>query len=86
MDFTFDEDLRALAGLADDIVTGHATTGRVAEVEAGGTRVDDGLWRALAVANLLGIALPERHGGSGLGMSGLCVVLEALGRRVAPVP
>jgi 3-oxocholest-4-en-26-oyl-CoA dehydrogenase beta subunit len=35
---------------------------------------------------LLGIALPVEHGGAGLGLMELCLVLEEVGRRTAPVP
>ena len=47
---------------------------------------DEGLWRTLADQGLLGIAVPEEQGGSGLGLIELCLVLEEQGRRVAPVP
>ena len=50
------------------------------------TRIDRELWQALADANLLGIALPEDVGGSGLGLVELCLLLEQQGRVVAPVP
>jgi len=56
------------------------------EVEAGTDRFDADLWKALADAGLLGIALPESAGGGGLGLIELCLVLEQVGRTVAPVP
>ena len=34
----------------------------------------------------LGIHLPEEHGGAGAGLSELIVVLDELGRQVAPGP
>ena len=40
----------------------------------------------LARQGLLGIAVPEAQGGSGLGLVELCLLLEEQGRRVAPVP
>ncbi|HWW53736.1 MAG TPA: acyl-CoA dehydrogenase family protein, partial [Acidimicrobiales bacterium] len=43
-------------------------------------------WAELAKANLLGLAVPEEFGGSGLGIIEVCLVLEEQGRRVAPVP
>ena len=49
-------------------------------------RFDDALWGELAKANLLGLAVPEDHGGSGLGMTEVCLLLEQQGRAVAPVP
>jgi 3-oxocholest-4-en-26-oyl-CoA dehydrogenase beta subunit len=45
-----------------------------------------GTWPDLASANLLGIALPEDVGGSGLGMVELSLLLVEQGRRVAPLP
>ncbi|MBA3655490.1 MAG: acyl-CoA/acyl-ACP dehydrogenase [Actinobacteria bacterium] len=45
-----------------------------------------GSWRDLATANLLGIALPDDVGGSGLGMVELALILEEQGRVVAPLP
>ena len=48
--------------------------------------MDAGLWSALAAADLLGLAVPEDLGGQGLGLTELCLLLEAQGRCVAPVP
>lgn len=36
------------------------------------------LWQAVCDAGLCGVALPEEHGGSGLGMMEMCLVLERL--------
>ena len=44
------------------------------------------LWAELARAGLLGVALPDEHGGAGLGFLELCVLLEQAGRAAAPVP
>jgi acyl-CoA dehydrogenase len=86
VDFTFTEEQDAVRDLAAQVFAGHATTERVKQVEASETRVDRELWRALADAGLLAIAIPEEHGGSGLGLIELCLLLEEQGRRVAPVP
>ena len=86
MDFTFSEEQEAVRDLAAQIFEGHATTERVKEAERSDERVDRDLWRALADAGLLAIAVPEEHGGSGLGLAELCLLLEQQGRRVAPVP
>ena len=48
--------------------------------------MDDALWARLAEANLLGLALPEPHGGLGFGFLELCSFLEEIGRSLAPVP
>src|SRR5438132_10400931 len=86
MDFSLSEEQQAVRDLAAQIFDGRATVARVKEVEATSDRIDRDLWRQLADANLLGIALPEEAGGSGLGMVELCLLLEEQGRRVAPVP
>ncbi len=86
MDFTLSEEQVAVRDLAEQIFQGQATVERVKATEAGEERIDRDLWRALADANLLGIAVPEADGGSGLGMIETCLVLEQQGRVVAPVP
>ncbi len=43
-------------------------------------------WAELADLGWLGLAVPEGHGGSGYGLAELAVVLEELGRGVAPGP
>ena len=40
----------------------------------------------MAAADLLGLAVPEEHGGGGYGLMELCLLLEAQGNVVAPVP
>jgi len=86
MDFTLSEEQEAVAQSADAIFSGLASTERVSAVEQTDDRLDQELWRALADANLLGLAVPGEYGGSGLGLSELCLVLEAQGRTIAPVP
>ncbi|MEU7987333.1 acyl-CoA dehydrogenase [Streptosporangium canum] len=43
-------------------------------------------WPGLAEQGLLGLHLPEEHGGSGYGLLETAVAVEALGERVAPGP
>ncbi len=86
MDFTFTEEQDAVAEAAASVFDGMVTPARVAEIERTADRVDDDLWAALARSNLLGLAVPEAHGGSGLGLVEVGLVLEQQGRAVAPVP
>jgi alkylation response protein AidB-like acyl-CoA dehydrogenase len=86
MDFTFSEDQLVLAGVARDLFARSATTDRLTEVETAGVRHDPVLWRSLADADLLGIALPESTGGSGRGFLELGILLAEVGWSVAPVP
>ncbi|WP_102419839.1 acyl-CoA dehydrogenase family protein [Mycobacterium sp. 4858] len=86
MDFTFTEEQEAISKLARDLFERRAAPGRLAELEAGDVRFDDGLWRELAAADLLGTALPESVGGNGGGFVELGVLLAEVGWAVAPVP
>jgi 3-oxocholest-4-en-26-oyl-CoA dehydrogenase beta subunit len=86
MDFAFTEEQDALRDLAAQIFRGGATVDRLKEIERTPERIDRALWGQLADANLLGVAVPEAHGGLGFGLVELCVVAEQQGRTVAPVP
>lgn len=44
------------------------------------------IWRGLAEMGAIGVAVPEQHGGLGLGALELCVIAEEIGRSCAPVP
>jgi 3-oxocholest-4-en-26-oyl-CoA dehydrogenase beta subunit len=86
MDFGFNEEQQDLQGLARQILDAEVTPERLKEIEAGEDNVDRELWAKLADAGLLGIALPEAHGGGGYGFLEAAIVLEQIGRTVAPVP
>jgi 3-oxocholest-4-en-26-oyl-CoA dehydrogenase beta subunit len=86
MDFSHNENQRELAALCRTILADKATPERISKVEAGGDRFDPGLWADLAGAGILAAALPESHGGAGLGLLEQCSVLAEIGRAVAPVP
>jgi 3-oxocholest-4-en-26-oyl-CoA dehydrogenase beta subunit len=86
MDFTFSDDQLALGQVARQLFERRATTDRLTELEAAGTRHDPALWQELATADLLGIALPESVGGSGRGFLELGILLAEVGWSVAPVP
>ncbi|MBV9996227.1 MAG: acyl-CoA/acyl-ACP dehydrogenase [Caulobacteraceae bacterium] len=47
---------------------------------------DKELWTAAAAQGWLGAAIPEQHGGLGLGRLELCALAEELGRALAPIP
>jgi alkylation response protein AidB-like acyl-CoA dehydrogenase len=86
MDFGFTEEQVATRDLAKQILDDRVTHERLKELEAGGESFDRETWAELAKAGLLGIALPEAVGGSGLGFVALSLLLEQVGRTVAPVP
>jgi alkylation response protein AidB-like acyl-CoA dehydrogenase len=86
VDFSYTEDELALRELSRKILEDHITQDRLREVEGSEDRIDRKAWGALAEANLLGVALPEEYGGSDMGLVALAVLLEEIGRAVAPVP
>jgi hypothetical protein len=86
MNLALTEEQDAVRGLARQIFDGSLTPDRLKEVEASPEWFDRALWKELARANLLGIAIPEEFGGSGHGIIELCLLLEEVGRAVAPVP
>lgn len=86
LDFALNEDQAALRDLAAKILEDLVTHERLTEIEATDDWFDRRAWQALADAGLLGIGLPEAYGGGGLGFLETCVVLEEIGRTVAPVP
>jgi 3-oxocholest-4-en-26-oyl-CoA dehydrogenase beta subunit len=86
MDFSLSEEQEATRDLARQILSDRITHERLKEIEAGGEGFDRETWAELAKAGLLGIALPEDVGGSGLGFVALGLLLEETGRTVAPVP
>jgi alkylation response protein AidB-like acyl-CoA dehydrogenase len=87
MDFSLSDEQQAIAALAKQILGDGASHERLRAIErGGGPRFDAELWRRLAEAGLVGVAIPEAHGGGGLGFVELMLVLEEIGRRAAPVP
>jgi alkylation response protein AidB-like acyl-CoA dehydrogenase len=86
VDFDFGETEQAVAELARKILEDQATNERLKELEASDAPWDATLWQALAGSALLGTAIPEAYGGSGLGFLALCALLQEVGRTVAPVP
>jgi alkylation response protein AidB-like acyl-CoA dehydrogenase len=89
MDFALTDDQISLQGLAHEILTEQVTNDHLKALEAAATSFsvfDRPLWKQLAAAGLTGIAVPEEHGGAGLGFLDLAVIFEEIGRVVAPVP
>ena len=86
MDFTFTPEQDEAAALAAEILADRTGLDRLKQVEAAGDRFDRDLWADLASAGLLSLAVPEEHGGAGLGLVELCRVLVEVGRTVAPAP
>jgi alkylation response protein AidB-like acyl-CoA dehydrogenase len=86
MDFALNHEQEQLRDLAHQILSDHVTQERLRAVESGTEGFDRETWSAFARANLIGLAISEEHGGSGLGFLEVALVLEQIGRHVAPIP
>jgi alkylation response protein AidB-like acyl-CoA dehydrogenase len=87
VDFDLTDEQQATAELAAKLLGDKSTPEALRALDhTDDLRFDRDLWRAMADAGLLGIAVPVEHGGAGLGLVELCLVLEQVGRRTAPVP
>jgi len=86
MDLTLDETQSAIAELARKILQAQLPPGRLRAIEAGGEWFAHDVWAELAAAGLIGVALSEDVGGGGLTCLEACLVLEEVGRAVAPIP
>ena len=88
MDFTRNEEQQAIAELASKVLSDQVSPERLRELERepDGLVFDRSLWSTLADAGLLGVCVPEDQGGLGFGLVELCLLLEEVGRNVAPVP
>jgi alkylation response protein AidB-like acyl-CoA dehydrogenase len=86
VEFELSADQQALAGAARSVLDGMASSADVRTHLTSGEPYDVKLWQAMIDQGWLGVALPEERGGLGLGFVELAILLEELGRHVAPVP
>jgi len=85
MDFEFSEDQQALRDAVQRWVDGDYSFEQRRKIvrEGGFSRA---AWDGIAGLGLLGLAVPEEHGGSGLGPVEAMVVMEELGRGIVMEP
>ena len=82
------EDQELLAQTARDFVRANSPISRLralldAQDSVGFSR---DMWQEMAQLGWAGILIPEEYGGAGMGLADLAVVLEAVGRNLAPEP
>ncbi len=82
------EDQELLAQTARDFVRTNSPLSRLRALRDGQDSVgfSPDLWQEMAQLGWAGILIPEEYGGAGLGLADLAVVLEAVGRNLAPEP
>jgi alkylation response protein AidB-like acyl-CoA dehydrogenase len=86
VDFDLSDDQLALRDAARDLLDGLASPAVVRAHTEGTELYDPALWAAMVEQGWLGVELAEEAGGVGLGAVELAVLLEEIGRHVAPVP
>jgi len=88
MDLVRTEDQELIAKTAADFVKQKSPIARVRELRDTNDAVgfSRALWKEMAELGWVGIAFPEALGGAGLGFAELAVVMEELGRTLAPEP
>jgi alkylation response protein AidB-like acyl-CoA dehydrogenase len=84
--FQFTDEQQQLRAMVRDLATNRGSSERVRQVmlEEGG--FDAATWKELAELGLVGLTVPEEHGGAGASFLELSIVFEELGRRLVPVP
>lgn len=87
MNLDYTDDQKYLKGEAARFLDARCTPAVVRGVlDDPETSYDKNLWNAVAEQGWLGAAIPEEHGGLGLGRIELCAIAEELGRVCAPIP
>jgi len=86
MDFEFSAEQEALRASVRRFLEDRAPLTWVRERYDDTRGTTDDVWQGLADLGVLGLLVPDRHGGAGMGMVDAAVVLEELGRMVHPGP
>src|SRR5215216_1595317 len=86
MDFEFTSEQSMLRGLARELLDAQCPPSAVRRWMEDEQGYDEALWRQLAEMGLQGVAVPEQHGGQGLGTIELALVLDEMGRAAYPGP
>lgn len=76
----------ALRTAVADLMAKHSTEEAVRAAMASGTGFDPALWQQMAAMGLLGLAIPQRHGGTGAGPVELGIAAEEMGRALLAGP
>lgn len=86
MDFSFSDEQRAIAEMAEGLFRDYCTDERQRAWELSGEPFMGELWQTCVETGLHALAIAEDAGGSGLGMTDLLCVLQAQGASLAQVP
>jgi alkylation response protein AidB-like acyl-CoA dehydrogenase len=85
MNFDFTDDQQAIKRTANEMLAARFKPEKVREL-AEAERYDDDAWKEMCELGWAGIFIDEDHGGQGLGIVELVILMEELGYALAPVP
>src|SRR5262249_32947551 len=87
MDFTFSEEQQELAATIRSLLTKRADSAAVRAAMASEPGYDEALWQTLCEQiGVAALAVPEAYGGGGFTLLESMIVLEEVGRSLAPSP
>ncbi|MFQ5666396.1 MAG: acyl-CoA dehydrogenase family protein [Candidatus Binatia bacterium] len=86
MDLDFTEEQAMLRQTVRSVCERYARIERVRALEDDPIGYHQDLWKQMAELGLLGLILPEQHGGSGQSMIEAAILYEELGRALVPSP
>lgn len=86
MDFDFSAEQKALREAVRDTLAREADHDRVRRMMDPETAVADEFWSTISELGWPGLLIGEKHGGLGLGMVDMIVLMEEMGRRPLPGP
>jgi alkylation response protein AidB-like acyl-CoA dehydrogenase len=87
MDFGLTEEQREVQQLARQILSEQVSAEKLAAYDDfKQPRFDAALWQQLAESGLLGVAIDAEYGGMGFGYAELALLVEEVGRVIAPAP
>src|SRR5215207_9155966 len=85
MNFDFTDDQQAIKRTAKELLAARFKPEHVRELAEAGS-YDDDAWKEMCELGWAGIFINEEHGGQGLGIVELVILMEELGYALAPVP
>jgi alkylation response protein AidB-like acyl-CoA dehydrogenase len=86
VDFDFSDEQREIKSTAREFLGARFKPEKVRELAESDSPYDDAIWQEMCELGWPGIAVPEEHGGQGLGIVELAILLEEAGYVCAPTP
>ena len=86
MDVLLSEEEQMVKNLAREFLEGECPPSLARAMEQDDLGYPPGLWKQMADLGWFGMSLPETYGGQGLPLAYLGIVMEEVGRAIAPVP